>query len=261
MSGGNKQPSAGDVLTFDDVSFAYSGRPALEHVTLSVVEGDFTAIVGPNGSGKSTLVKLALGLLHPTAGTIRLFGKDPERFNEWHLVGYVPQVSTGIGDRFPATVAEIVGHGLYRRPSLRTFWRRSAQPEVMEALEAAGMAPYRDRRVSSLSVGQQQRVLVARALVRQPRLLVLDEPAAGVDVSGEEQLYQLLRRLHQERGINVLMVSHDIGAVMREASTVACINRSLVFHGAPHDLTQAELSKLYGFPVEVLLHDALHEHR
>jgi zinc transport system ATP-binding protein len=250
-----------DVLSFEDVSYSYEGLPAVEHISLTVRRGDFTAIVGPNGSGKSTLVKLALGLLHQDSGTVRLFGEETDKFKKWHLVGYVPQVSSGIRDRFPATVAEVVAHGLYRRPSPLTFWRRSMQPEVMEALAAAGMAPYRNRRIASLSVGQQQRVLVARALIRQPQLLVLDEPAAGVDVSGEEQLYQLLRRLHQERGINILLVSHDIGMVIREASTVACINRSIVFHGAPHDLTQDELAKLYGFPVEVLLHDALHEHR
>lgn len=249
-----------DVLSFENVSYAYAGLPAVEHVSLKVNRGDFTAIVGPNGSGKSTLLKLALGLLRQDSGTIRLFGEEPDKFKEWHLVGYVPQVSTGIRDRFPATVAEVVAHGLYRRPSPLTFWQRSTQPEVMDALDATGMAPHRDRRVASLSVGQQQRVLVARALIRQPQLLVLDEPAAGVDVSGEEQLYQLLRRLHQERGINILLVSHDIGMVIREANTVACINRSLVFHGAPHDLTQDELAQLYGFPVEVLLHGALHEH-
>ena len=249
------------VLAFDDVSYRYGGILAVERVNLDIPRGDFTAIVGPNGSGKSTLVKLALGLLEPASGSVRLFGEDPRHFTDWERVGYVPQVSPGMGARFPATVAEIVGHGLYRGPSAWEFWRRSARPEVLEALEATGMADLGGRRVGSLSVGQQQRVLLARALVREPELLMLDEPAAGIDASGEEQLYQLLRHLHRESGINVLMVSHDIGAVMREASTVACINRGLMFHGAPHDLTQAELARLYGFPVEVLLHDALHEHR
>ena len=129
----------------------------------------------------------------------------------------------------------------------------------MEALEVAGMTALRSRRLSELSVGQQQRVLLARALVRQPDLLVLDEPAAGVDVSGEEQLYAVLRDINRDRSIAVIIVSHDIGAMLREASTLACMDRRLVLHGHPHDLTLDELSTLYGVPVDVLVHDALHE--
>ena len=123
------------------------------------------------------------------------------------------------------------------------------------------MADYASRRLSELSVGQQQRVLLARALVREPELLMLDEPAAGVDVSGEEHLYAVLRDLNRDRGMTVVLVSHDIGAMLREASTIACMNRTLVRHGPPHELTREEISILYGVPVDVLVHDALHEHR
>jgi zinc transport system ATP-binding protein len=249
------------VLELANVSYAYAGILAVERVTLTMYAGDFMAIVGPNGSGKSTLIKLALGLLKPSSGRVRLFGKDHQEFDDWHRVGYVPQVAAGIQERFPATVAEIVSHGEYNGISLSRFWRRSSTPEVLAALEAAGVAHLVGRRIGDLSVGQQQRVLVARALVREPDLLVLDEPAAGIDTRGEELLNDLLQRLNHENGISILIVSHDIGAVMRQANTVACINRSLVFHGEPHDLTKEELGKLYGFPVEVLLHDALHEHR
>ncbi|MDA1035959.1 MAG: metal ABC transporter ATP-binding protein [Chloroflexi bacterium] len=249
------------VLQFANASYAYAGVRAVERVTLAMHAGDFMAVVGPNGSGKSTLIKLALGLFKPSEGSVRLFGKDPQEFDDWHRVGYVPQVAAGIQQRFPATVAEIVSHGQYNGLSLTRFWKRSATPEVLAALEAAGVAHLVGRRIGDLSVGQQQRVLVARALVREPELLVLDEPVAGIDARGEELLNDLLERLNRENGISILIVSHDIGAVMRQANTVACINRSLVFHGEPHDLTQEELGKLYGFPVEVLLHDALHEHR
>jgi zinc transport system ATP-binding protein len=182
-------------------------------------------------------------------------------FSDWHRVGYVPQVATGIQERFPAKVAEIVAHGTYKGVSPWRFWRGTKTPDVMAALDAAGVAHLADRRIGELSVGQQQRVLVARALVGSPDLLVLDEPAAGVDAHGEELFNDLLLRLNRQDGISVLLVSHDIGVVMRHAKTVACINRSLVFHGEPHDLTKSELARLYGFPVEVLLHDALHEHR
>jgi zinc transport system ATP-binding protein len=249
------------ILHFDSVSYGYAGVLAVQDITLTMHAGDFMAIVGPNGSGKTTLIKLALGLLKPSSGRVELFNQEPGNFCDWHRVGYVPQVAAGIQERFPATVAEIVAHGGYTGLDPLRFWRRTKTTEVVAALEAAGVDHLSDRRIGELSVGQQQRVLVARALVGRPSLLVLDEPAAGIDAAGEEALNDLLQRLNHEQGISVLIVSHDIGAVMRQANTVACINRSLMFHGEPHNLTQSELGKLYGFPVEVLLHDALHEHR
>ena len=243
------------------MSFSYGDGLVLEHVSLRVEKGDFTALLGPNGSGKTTLLKLALGVLRTTEGTVRLFGQPLRKFREWSRVGYVPQVLAGVWSRFPATVADVVAQGLYSGVNPLAGWRRSDTPRVMQALETTGIAALKGKRLSSLSVGQQQRALLARALVGQPALLALDEPLGSVDASGEEQIYTLLRRLNQEQQITVVLVTHDIGAVMREATTVACINRGLVFHGPPHQLTREELSKLYGFPVDVLLHDALHEHR
>ncbi|MCY3801888.1 MAG: metal ABC transporter ATP-binding protein [Chloroflexi bacterium] len=249
------------VIEWDHVTFAYGEVVAVEDVSLTVHEGEIAALLGPNGSGKSTLVKLALGLLQPESGAVRIFGCDAAEFREWRRVGYLPQVVAGAWRDFPATVAETVAHGSYDGFSPFALFHRSERPDVMEALEAVRMSNYRRRRLSELSVGQQQRVLLARALVRRPDLLVLDEPAAGVDVSGEEQLYSILRDVNRERSITVVIVSHDIGAMVREASTVACMNRTLVRHGPPHELTRDEISTLYGVPVDVLVHDALHEHR
>ena len=242
------------------VSFSYGDTLAVERVSMSVKRGDFAAVVGPNGSGKSTLLKIVLGLIRPQEGQAHLLGVPVADFSEWRRIGYVPQISSGVHARLPMTAAEVVSHGRYRGFTPLSFWRRSGGPDVDRSLNAVGASHLRNRRIGDLSVGQQQRVLVARALVRRPEILVLDEPIAGVDVQGEDQLYTVLRNLN-ETGITILMVTHDIGAVMREAKTVACINRSLVFHGEPHDLTRDELARLYGFPVEVLLHDALHEHR
>ncbi len=247
-------------VEMDGVSFAYGGDTVVEDVTLRIERCDFAVILGPNGSGKSTLLKLALGLLKPRSGSVRLFGVDPARFKDWRRVGYVPQVANGAQAAFPATVGEIVAHGRYAGFSPLAFWRGEKGPDVDRALEAAGVSHLRGRRIGDLSAGQQQRALIARALVRSPDLLVLDEPIAGLDAHGEEQVYAVLRDMNAQ-GITTLMVSHDIGAVMREAKTVACVNCSLAFHGPPHDLTRAELARLYGFPVDALLHDAFHEHR
>ena len=252
---------AGSSLDFKNVWFRYDGESVVEDVTFSVETGEFAAVLGPNGSGKTTLLKLALGLLKPTHGAVTLFGRAPESFHSWARVGYVPQKVKGVTTQFPGTVEEIVAQGLYRGFDPLGFWRGSQSGSVAEAMETSGVQALRKRRISSLSVGQQQRALVARALVREPELMVLDEPVAGVDAAGQEELYSMLRRLNSENGITILMVSHDIGAVMRQATTVACINRRLVFHGPPHRVTQSELSELYGFPADVLLHDLLHEHR
>ena len=248
-------------LEFRGVSYQYDSIYAVEDITFSVSEGDFVAILGPNGSGKTTLVKLALGLAKPTHGEVLLFGTRAQVFRQWDLIGYVPQAVDGIHTQFPATVQEIVAHGLYRGFDPLGFWRSSKQEAVTRCLETLGIADLARRRISSLSLGQQQRALIARSLVRGPKLLVLDEPEAGVDAAGQEQLYSIIRRLNTEQGITLLMVSHDIGVVMREAKTVACINRTLVFHGEPHRITQRELSDLYGLPMDVLVHDLMHEHR
>ena len=248
-------------LEFRHVWFAYGAQTVVEDVTLKVEHGEFAAILGPNGSGKTTLLKLALGLLSPSRGEVLLFGAPVEKFRGWGRVGYVPQrLETAQAD-YPATAFEVVAQGLYRGPNLLSFFRIGSRAKVLQALETVGVANLAKKKLSALSVGQRQRVLLARALVREPDLLVLDEPVAGIDVAAEERFYGLLRRLNRERGITILMVTHDIGAVMTEATTVACINRTLVFHGPAHAITQRELSALYGIPMEVLLHDALHEHR
>ena len=254
-------PLAPPVLEWDRVTFYYGEGLAVDDVSLRIGAAEFAAVLGPNGSGKSTLIKLALGILRPNAGAVRLFGHDVGSFNDWDRVGYVPQVVSAVWSGFPATVAETVAHGAYRGISPLAIFRRSERPDVLEALEAVNMVHAKAKRLSELSLGQQQRVLLARALVRNPELLVLDEPAAGIDVSGEERLYTVLRNLNRDRGLTIALVSHDIGAMLREAGTVACMNRSLVKHGPAHELTGDEISALYGLPVDALIHDALHEHR
>lgn len=262
LTADSQEPHGGSpCLEFRETSYAYGTQSVVRDVTFQVEHGTMAAILGPNGSGKTTLLKLALGLLHPSRGDVLLFGDSSQKFRGWGRVGYVPQRADAADGDHPATAYEVVTQGMYRRPDLLAFFRFGENDEVLSAMETVGIVDLADRRISALSVGQRQRVLLARALVRQPDLLVLDEPVAGVDAAAEEQFYELLRRLNQERDITVLMVTHDIGAVIREATTVACINRTLVYHGSPHSLSREELSKLYGIPMEVLLHDALHEHR
>jgi zinc transport system ATP-binding protein len=248
-------------VRFNETWFSYGSEPVVRDINFSITPGEFAAILGPNGSGKTTLMKLALGLLKPTSGEVLLFGEPAESFTDWHRVGYVPQRTQATESRFPASVREIVNFGSYSGFSPLAIFKRKNSSRVDEAMELAGITNLADRRVSDLSVGQQQRMLIARSLVRQPDLLVMDEPVAGVDAAGEEQFHSMVRRLNRDLGITIVMVSHDIGAVMREATTCACINRDIVFHGPVHQLDAEALSGLYGFPVDVLMHDPEHTHR
>lgn len=248
-------------IRFEETWFSYNSEPVVRDINFSITQGEFAAILGPNGSGKTTLMKLALGLLKPSSGQVLLFGEPAESFGDWHRVGYVPQRTQATESRFPASVREIVNFGSYSGFSPLAIFKRRDRSRVDEAMELAGIEQLADRRVSDLSVGQQQRMLIARSLVRRPDLLVMDEPVAGVDAAGEEQFHTMVRRLNRDLGITIVMVSHDIGAVMREATTCACINRDIVFHGPVHQLDAQALSGLYGFPVDVLMHDPDHTHR
>ena len=248
-------------IRFDETWFSYNSVPVVRDINFSITPGEFAAILGPNGSGKTTLMKLALGLLKPTSGRVLLFGEPAELFTDWHKVGYVPQRTQSTESRFPASVREIVNFGSYSGFSPLSIFKRDKSNRVDEAMDMAGIGQLASRRVSDLSVGEQQRMLIARSLVRKPELLVMDEPVAGVDAAGEEQFHTMVRRLNRDLGITIVMVSHDIGAVMREATTCACINRDIVFHGPVHQLDAQALSGLYGFPVDVLIHDDEHTHR
>jgi len=248
-------------IRFVETWFSYDSDPVVRDINFSITPGEFAAILGPNGSGKTTLMKLALGLLKPTSGQVLLFGEPAETFTNWQKVGYVPQRTQATESRFPASVREIVNFGSYSGFDPLSIFKRDKSNRVEEAMEMAGIAHLAPRRVSDLSVGQQQRMLIARSLVRRPDLLVMDEPVAGVDAAGEEQFHTMVRRLNRDLGITIVMVSHDIGAVMREATTCACINRDIVFHGPVHQIDAQALSGLYGFPVDVLMHDDEHTHR
>ena len=217
------------------VSFRFGDLPVLEDVTLPVSEGDFLAVLGPNGSGKTRLLKIILGLLKPFRGAVSIMGEPLESFRSWDKVGYVPQKATHFDPLFPASSREVVAMGLLAgRPPFHRASRAEGEA-VRRALDVVGMAEVMDRPVGRLSGGQQQRVFIARALVRKPRLLFLDEPTTGVDAGAEGRFYDLLARLNKEEGITIVLVTHDIGIVNRHVSQVACLNQRLVYHGTHAD--------------------------
>ena len=241
-------------VELEDVDFDYGEVRVLEGINLTVEPGDFLGIIGPNGSGKTTLLRIVLGLREPTRGTVRLFGHPPSSFRQWGRLGYVPQKAM-LDPALPATVHEVVATGLV--PALGLFGRIGARQRqrIGEVLGHVGMQTHATARIGALSTGQQQRVLIARALVSNPELLILDEPTGGVDPEAQTSFYALLQHLNRERDVTLILVSHDIGVVAKEVTKLACLNRRLIFHGRPGDfLTDTALTALYGPSVRVVSH-------
>jgi zinc transport system ATP-binding protein len=243
-------------VEIDDVSFAYGEVTVLEGINFTVEAGDFLGIIGPNGSGKTTLLQLMLGLLAPTRGAVRLFGHPPASLRQWGRLGYVPQKTT-FDAALPATVQEVVASGLVAVLGLLRRAGAAQRQRVDEVLAQVGMEAHGARRIGALSVGQQQRVLIARALVTDPELLILDEPTGGVDPEAQTSFHALLHHLNREREVTLVLVSHDIGVVAREVTRLACLNRHLIFHGRPGDFLRdaATLAPLYGPAMRVVSHE------
>ncbi len=219
------------LIEIKNLSFAYDDQLVLEDINLGINAGDFLAILGPNGSGKSTLLRLILGLLKPKQGSIYLFGHDVHHFREWWRIGYVPQRATYHVDQvFPISVKEVVEMGRLSRKKFPRFLNREDEEAVIEALRKVEMESYLERRISQLSGGQQQRVFIARAIVSQPEILLLDEPTTGVDAATQERFYDMLAELNLQ-GLTIVIVTHDIGIVNRHVRQVACLNRRLIYHG------------------------------
>lgn len=226
----------------------------LEDINLELDRADFLGLIGPNGGGKSTLLKIMLGLIKPDQGSIRIFGVLPEAARR--RVGYMPQKT--IFDRsFPVKVLEVVLMGRFSRTGLFRRYGSADRKAAYQALEAVGMEDRADREIGALSGGEQQRVFVARSLVSDPELLLLDEPTAGVDSAQQTDFYDLLCHLNQDLGIAIVLVSHDITAISKYVGKIACLNQRLYYHGS-RELTNEDIEKAYGCPVEMIAHGTPH---
>jgi zinc transport system ATP-binding protein len=242
-------------VELEGVGVSYGEVRVLDGINLTVEPGDFLGIIGPNGSGKTTLLRVMLGLLEPQEGSVRLFGQPPASFREWRRVGYVPQ-RAALDPSLPVTVQEVVASGLVASLGLLQRIGRAQRARVTEALARVGMDGHARARIGALSTGQQQRVLIARALVSDPELIILDEPTGGVDPEAQTSFYAMLHHLNREREVTLVLVSHDIGVVAKEVTKLACLNRRLIFHGRPGDfLSDAALTALYGPSVRIVSHD------
>lgn len=245
-------------LELKRVSYAYEQENAIEDITFTIEQGAFLGLVGPNGSGKTTLLKCILGLIKPQTGELKLFGESYKKFKNRGQIGFVSQKANSFNTGFPASVFEVVASGLTARLGLFKKMDKTSKHAVEEAIEAVGISDLTHRNIGELSGGQQQLAFIARALVSDPKLMILDEPTVGVDQKNVEGFYRLLQKLNKGRGMTLILVTHDVGTISDKVTHVACLNKTLHFHGSPSQfdsVSNRTLSTFYGHDVQPISHE------
>ncbi len=248
-----------NALSVENLCVKSNNRHLLENITFSVEEGKIVAIIGPNGAGKTTLIKAILGLIPFETGSISLFGHHYKNNSSHVKVGYVPQ-RLEFDRTFPLTVLELLR---FTVPPFYLFpfhKKKEEKEHISRLLEVVGVHDLINRSIGSLSGGELQRVMIAKAIVNDPQILFLDEPASGVDIEGQERFHDLVKRLNKEKVLTVILISHDLNIVYRFADDVLCLNRRLVCSGKPKDaLTDEVIKSVYGEMMGAYIHSC-HEH-
>ncbi len=245
------------VIKAQNLHFAYTRVPVLSNLSFEVQAGDYVGLIGPNGGGKTTLLKVLLGLEKGT-GDIFLFGTPLAQFKEWHKIGYLAQKSPVAQSLFPISAEEVVLMGLRVRRG--TGVSVSELKQVHEAMQKTRTREYAGKIFHDLSIGQQQRVLLARALVSQPELLILDEPSTALDANSREMFFDLLGELNAKHGVTILLITHDTGEVGRHISKFMYVDKTLVFFGTKEEFCQSEaVAKQLGTFAQHTI-DHLHNH-
>jgi ABC-type Mn2+/Zn2+ transport system ATPase subunit len=239
--------TVGDLIRFEKVTARYGQAPVLVNVDLRIADGDFVGIVGPSGSGKTTLLRAMAGAVSPIAGSI---SRDRRA-----SIGYVPQVET-VNWYFPVTVREAVL--MSRIGTRRLPWAsRDELRDADDVLDRLGMGALGDRHIRELSGGQQQRVFIARAMMRRPKILLLDEPTSGVDVRTRHDVMHVIHELHHD-GLAIVLTTHDLNGIAAHLPKLVCLNREVIAVGRPQDvITPDVLERTYGAPLEVLEHGGM----
>ncbi|MDD3717124.1 MAG: ABC transporter ATP-binding protein [Actinomycetota bacterium] len=255
-------PSIGPrkVIDLDGIWLSLDGHTVLEDITFSLAEGTFLGVIGPNGAGKTSLIRVILGLLRPTRGTVRVMGLSPgELRHELHHIGYMPQ-QVLFDPLFPVSVYDVVMMGRTCCIGPLRFARRSDREAVMESIAAVGLGGSERRPIGELSGGQQKRAFLARALCLETRILLLDEPTAGLDYDAQENFMSLLAELKRDKGLSVIFVSHDVAVLARFADEIVCINRAMHMHGKPGEVLGSDrLREAYRCEVDFLAGISGHE--
>jgi zinc transport system ATP-binding protein len=233
------------LLEMSSVSVAYGSNTALQDADLKVYNNDFIGVIGPNGGGKTTLLKVILGLVEPFKGEL-VFN---QQLLDRNKIGYLPQMSTG-DNNFPVTVKDVILSGLMMQKGVTSRMSLSDKKRASQVIEELGLSDLSDSPLSELSGGQLQRVFLGRAVIGDPRLLLLDEPGNFVDANFENDFYEKLRGLN--RRMAIMMVSHDVGTISAHIKSFACVNRQLHYHPSS-EITNEELMA-YGCPIQLITH-------
>ena len=226
------------IIAIKNLGFDYGEGWIFHKLNLEIERGDFVAVIGANGAGKSTLLKMLAGVVRPTEGSIYYYGRSLEEFQERHKLGYVPQNPARQQRSFPISVEEVVALGLVRPGNLLRRTDSGGKAAAEAALAQFKLLDLRYRRIGELSGGQQQRVFLAKAMAKQPEILLLDEPATGIDTAAKAELYALLRQLNREQGVTIVMVSHDLELAAASARNALCLDHGICFWGAVQDALQ-----------------------
>ena len=243
------------IIQAKDLCFKYSSNQVLTNINFSIYQGEYIGLIGPNGGGKTTLIKLILGLETAQSGEILINGKSVSGFKNWSKIGFVPQKILQSAINFPATVREIVESGLNVHKKPWQILNSNDRIAIQKALEISDIEHLQNRLVEELSGGERQRVFLARSLVTQPKILILDEPTVGVDSKTQDKFYDFLKHLNQNHKMTIIFVSHDLPVVARQTSRVLCLNQLLIEHGSPSDILKDDfMSKLYGKNFKFISH-------
>ena len=237
------------IITFQDVDYAYAQANVLENINLTIEAEEFFGLIGPNAAGKSTLLKLLLGTLVPDKGSIEVLGQTPGLAS--NRIGYVPQTPS-FPRNFPINVLDVVLLGRLERNNSLGGFSSTDREFAMEALKVVEIPELAEKAIKTLSGGQVQRMLIARALACQPEILVLDEPTANIDIQAEENIFALLKQYNEH--ITIIVVSHDIAFISAYVNRVGCLNKTLVCHET-EAISGKTFEELYGAPVKMIHHN------
>jgi zinc transport system ATP-binding protein len=246
------------ILSVTNLSFSYETAEVLSDISFTVSQGDYVALVGPNGAGKTTLIKVILRLENKPKGTVELFGKVLESYNHWGRIGYLPQRVSSFNPLLPAKVKEVVGLGLLAHKGYPKKFTRSDEAKISETLTLMDIAQFEEKLIGELSSGQQQRVFLARALVSDPELLILDEPSTALDPQTREHFFELLGKLNEDKGVTIILITHDTSYIGQYAHKLLYLDKKIVFYGRFVDFCRSKEMEEYFGPF--LQHLICHQH-
>lgn len=224
-----------NIIVVKNLGFDYGEGWVFNDVSFEIPQGDFVAVIGANGAGKSTLLKMLAHAMPPTIGEIYYYGQPIEQFSDWQHIGYVPQNPAKMQRDFPISVEEVVGLGLLGSNKILHRFNQKDKLAIECMLERFELTALRKRKIGELSGGQQQRVFLARAMVHNPQILLLDEPATGIDTSYKKTLYTMLREINRQQNVTIIMISHDLEMAVEAAKSAVCLDHGICFRGDVHE--------------------------